>query len=73
MRRNRDDEGSELGECEEIKLCGIYSTHALAEAARIRLLSKSGFRDWPGGFQIDEYRVDQDCWTDGFISTDEAD
>jgi hypothetical protein len=31
-----------------------------------------GFRDYPEGFHIDEYQLDQDQWREGFITADEA-
>jgi homoserine kinase type II len=55
---------------EDVKLCGIYSTRALAEAAQARLITQPGFRDRPDGFFVDEYEVDQICWPEGYISAD---
>ncbi|WP_205820829.1 hypothetical protein [Methylobacterium nonmethylotrophicum] len=52
---------------------GIYSSEAAARAAIDRLSNKLGFRDYPAGFQIYPYTLDQDGWTDGFISITETD
>jgi homoserine kinase type II len=57
---------------EDVKLIGVYSTRVLAEAAVARMCSLPGFRDYPSGFEIDEYRLDRDHWGDGFISVDKA-
>jgi hypothetical protein len=51
---------------EDEKLIGIYRTRADAEAAISRLSDKPGFRDWPSGFQIHEYVLGRDGWTEGF-------
>lgn len=57
---------------EDAKLIGAYSSRAEARAAISRLLTQPGFRDYPEGFQIDEYQLDQDNWRDGFITAEEA-
>ncbi|WP_165247293.1 DUF7336 domain-containing protein [Paludisphaera soli] len=65
---------------DDAKLIGVYATAEDAEAARLRVQSQPGFRDLPEGFQVDQYTLGQDHWTEGFISwaeamgdTDEAD
>ena len=57
---------------EDSKLIGVYRTHTDAEAAIGRLSDKPGFRDWPSGFQIHEYVVGRDGWTEGYIPASEA-
>lgn len=49
-----------------MRLIGLYSSRALAEAAAERLRHKPGFRAWPDGFRIYESRLDEDAWTSGF-------
>lgn len=51
-----------------VKVIGIYSTQALAEAAigRTRLLP--GFVDRPDSFTIHRYDIDKDHWPRGFVS-----
>jgi hypothetical protein len=49
------------------KLIGVYSSAAEAEAARQRKLQFEGFRDYPDFFIVDEYEVDKDRWSEGFI------
>jgi hypothetical protein len=63
---------------DKVKVIGIYGTRLGAEAAIKRLADKPGFRDHPrlvqkgGGFYVDEYRLDKDQWSDGYISTTDA-
>jgi hypothetical protein len=52
---------------DDVKFIGAYSSQKLAEAAIERLRSQPGFRDSPDVFSIDEYEVDKDHWTEGFI------
>jgi len=49
-----------------IKLIGIYSTLAAAQAAEIRSKGLPGFRRSPHGFQIHSLPVDVDFWPGGF-------
>ena len=51
---------------DDAKLIGVYSTNENAKSAISRLLPQPGFRDHPSGFTIEEYRIDQDNWTEGF-------
>jgi hypothetical protein len=53
---------------EDVKLIGVYSTRERAEQAVARLRSQPGFCDTPEGFSIDEYPVDQDHWTEGYVT-----
>ena len=50
------------------KLVGTYSSAAEADAAKQRKLQFEGFRDYPDCFVVDEYEIDKDAWTEGFIS-----
>ena len=47
-------------------LLGVYSTREKAESRVARSLTVAGFVDFPGGFLIDEYQIDEDQWTEGF-------
>ena len=51
---------------EDVKFIGVYSSHAKAQAAVTRLSRLPGFVEAPDGFHIDEYRVDQDHWAEGY-------
>jgi hypothetical protein len=53
---------------EDVKLIGVYSSREQARAAVARLGRLPGFADAPDGFHIDEYRVDQDHWAEGYVA-----
>jgi hypothetical protein len=53
---------------EDVKLIGVYSSQANAEAARKKLSGQSGFRDTLDGFEIAEAILDDDDWKEGFFS-----
>lgn len=55
------DEGSIY---KDIKQIGIYTSFQLAEEAKNRIKDKPGFIDFPNGFTIDEYIIDQDYFPD---------
>jgi hypothetical protein len=57
---------------DDSKLIGIYKTREEAEAARARVEDKPGFRDTRNGFEIVEYILGRDGWTEGYISGAEA-
>ena len=57
---------------EDSKLIGVYATEADADAARLRVVSQPGFRDFPDGFVADEYEVGKDHWEEGFITVADA-
>jgi hypothetical protein len=48
-------------------LIGVYSSEPKAKEAIERVKEKRSFADFPEGFQIHAYQLDQDHWTDGFI------
>jgi hypothetical protein len=54
--------------CEETKFIGVYRSREGANIAMERLRPTPGFRDHPNGFSIDEYRLDEDHWAEGFVS-----
>jgi hypothetical protein len=57
---------------EDVKFIGVYSSREKAEAAVARMGRLPGFVDAPDGFHIDEYRVDQDHWAEGYVTTASA-
>jgi hypothetical protein len=61
-----DDDAADWEE-EREKLIGVYSTEPLARAAIERLRDKPGFRDFPERWRVDEFRLDKDLWTQGFV------
>ncbi len=57
---------------EDVKFIGVYSSREKAQAAVARLGRAPGFSDAPDGFHIDEYRIDQDQWVEGYVTLAEA-
>jgi hypothetical protein len=53
---------------EDVKMIGVYSSLEHAEEAIQRLSVKPGFSYSPGGFAVDRYVLDEDCWTEGYIT-----
>ncbi len=64
---------------EDTKLIGTYSSRATAIAAIERLKIQPGFCDYPhlidpltddeeSGFYLDEYELDKDHWSEGFVT-----
>jgi hypothetical protein len=51
---------------EDEKLIGVYATRNDAERAKDRAAKLPGFSANPDGFEIDEYVVGKDHWTEGF-------
>ena len=51
---------------EDMKFIGVYSSREKAQEARKRVGRLCGFKGAPDGFCIDEYRVDQDHWVEGY-------
>jgi hypothetical protein len=53
---------------EDTKMIGVYETEQLAQAAVERLRLQPGFCDTPDGFHIGRYELNQDHWTEGYIT-----
>jgi hypothetical protein len=49
------------------KLIGAYRTGEDAKAAIVRVKGKPGFVDAPEGFLVDEYELNKDHWTEGYV------
>jgi hypothetical protein len=62
----------ETGDDSDEKLIGVYRTRQDAEAAIERLKDKPGFRDALHGFEIHDYVLGRDGWTDGYVSQVDA-
>ena len=63
---SRDDD------VEDVKFIGVYSSREKADAAVARLSRLPGFSEATDGFHVDEYRVDQDQWAEGYVAAAEA-
>ena len=55
---------------EDFKLVGVFTSADNARAAIRRLSQKPGFIESPSGFNVDEYKLDCDYWTEGFVTLD---
>jgi hypothetical protein len=53
---------------EDVKMIGVYSSLERAEEAIKRLTMKPGFSDSPEGFVVHRYVLNEDCWTEGYIT-----
>lgn len=53
---------------EDVKFIGVYSSRQKAQEAVARLVELPGFADTPDGFHIDEYRIDNDQWVEGYAT-----
>lgn len=62
--RYKDD--NKNNDVEDFKLIGVFSAEAEAQAAIEQLKSQSGFKDYPNGFHIDAYPLNQINWSQGF-------
>jgi hypothetical protein len=57
-------------ETDDAQLIGVYSTRDGADAAVERTRLLEGFRDEPDCFMIDAHTLDEDGWTDGYVTVD---
>ncbi|MBP8046401.1 MAG: homoserine kinase [Psychrobacter sp.] len=51
---------------EDFKLIGVFATEQQAQAAINQLKSQPGFKEYPNGFHIDAYPLNQINWSSGF-------
>lgn len=56
-----------LPETGRVKVVGIYSCRELAEQAMKRTAALPGFVEEPEGYTIEQYEVDKDHWSRGFV------
>ena len=57
---------------EDVKFIGVYSSREKADGALVRLRRLPGFSDAADGFHVDEHRVDQDQWVEGYVTAGPA-
>jgi hypothetical protein len=62
----------EVSDESDEKLIGSIELARTAEAAIHRVQDKQGFRDARDGFQIAEYVLGKDEWTEGYVSWADA-
>jgi hypothetical protein len=53
---------------EDVKLIGVYSSSEKANEAIARLREQRGFKEFPSGFHVDRYLLDEDHWREGFVT-----
>ena len=53
---------------DDSKLIGVYESRERAEAAIKRLVQRPGFSVTPQGFYVDEYELDADNWSEGYVT-----
>ena len=58
----------ELDERDDAKFIGVYRTEDDARAAITRLRVQPGFRRFPDGFKVEKYALNEDHWTEGFLT-----
>ena len=58
---------------DDFKIIGIYSSSEAAHDGINRTRKLAGFQDEPDCFNIDRYTVDEDNWTDGFVTLQDED
>jgi len=47
-------------------LIGVYESDDMASAAKARVRPKPGFAEGVGAFEVAEYQLNQDHWTEGY-------
>lgn len=62
----------DLGDEEDWKFVGVYSSQAQVDAARERVSQLPGFCETPKDFKVERVGVDEDQWTEGFVSVDDG-
>jgi hypothetical protein len=58
----------ELDGCDRLKILGIYSEQSLAATAQAYFQTQPGFCDHQDGFEICATRLDQNLWSEGFVT-----
>lgn len=58
---------------DDFKIIGIYSSPEAAQGGINRARKLAGFQDEPDCFNIDRFTVDEDNWTDGFMTLQDED
>jgi len=56
-------------ENEDVKLIGAFSSKENASRVIKRYKQLPGFREAKKGFYIDKYQIDEECWSEGYFTT----
>jgi hypothetical protein len=73
--RHRDEDGDldwDEEEGDDLKILGAYSTDEKAKDRMVKARSLPGFHDEQDCFLINHYTLDEDRWTDGFVTIPRA-
>ena len=62
----------DLGDEEDWKFVGVYSSPDQLAAAKVRVGQLPGFRDAPDAFRVEDVTLDDDLWTEGFETVEDA-
>lgn len=57
-----------VNEQDEVKMIGVYANQAEANQAIQRLRDCPGFKEYPDGFESNEYEINKDHWAEGFVT-----
>ncbi len=71
LTEHRGEDGALIWDEEDgddLKILGAYSSEQKAQERLVRAGELPGFRDEPDCFLVDTYTLDEDRWTDGFIT-----
>ncbi|MEU7016382.1 hypothetical protein [Streptomyces sp. NPDC046385] len=53
---------------DDVKLLGTYSSREVAEIRVRKARDLPGFRDEPDCFYVEEFEIDKDEWTEGYVT-----
>ena len=67
LEHTRYEDDNSDNDIEDSKLIGVFTSLEQAKAAIAQLTTQPGFKDYPNGFHIDEYPLDQINWSSGFV------
>ncbi len=60
----------ESGDIEIVTNIAVYSSRDKAEKAILKFKKHPKFEGYPECFNIDEYKIDENNWSDGFFTYD---
>jgi hypothetical protein len=54
-------------EGEDVKVIGVYSSRKKGAAAINKAVKLPGFKQFPSGFYLDKFKLNEDGWAEGFV------
>lgn len=74
LQHSYEKEIDEELKVDETKIIGIYSSYENAEQVKKEFKNRKGFNRFSEDFfYIDEYELDQNNWSEGFVTWDGSD